>query len=66
MKALKQLKAEPEEAIYIGDHPENDIAAAMKIGMKGIWKRNNQFQCRGADYKIEDLGGISSFCRTVV
>ncbi|WP_373231338.1 HAD family hydrolase [Cohnella sp.] len=40
--ALKQLELKPEECIYIGDHPVNDIEGASKIGMETIWMKVNQ------------------------
>ncbi|WP_312115412.1 HAD family hydrolase [Brevibacillus reuszeri] len=39
-KALSLLQVRAEEAIYVGDHPVNDVQAARAIGMKGIWKRD--------------------------
>lgn len=40
--ALDKLLLKPEECIYIGDHPVNDIEGAAKIGMKTIWIKVNQ------------------------
>jgi putative hydrolase of the HAD superfamily len=40
--ALKNLNLRPEECIYIGDHPINDIDGADKAGMKTIWIKVNQ------------------------
>ncbi|BBI34303.1 HAD family hydrolase [Cohnella abietis] len=40
--ALQQLELSPEECVYIGDHPVNDIEGAAKIGMKTIWMKVNQ------------------------
>jgi putative hydrolase of the HAD superfamily len=40
--AAKKLGLKPEECIYIGDHPLNDIEGASKIGMKTIWMKVNQ------------------------
>ncbi|WP_394175803.1 HAD family hydrolase [Guptibacillus hwajinpoensis] len=41
-QALNRLNVTPHEAVYIGDHLENDIEGAEKIGMRTIWKRNDQ------------------------
>ena len=27
----------PEEVCHVGDHPDNDVEAAVKLGMKAIW-----------------------------
>jgi putative hydrolase of the HAD superfamily len=40
--ALRKLELSPEQCIYIGDHPVNDIEGAAKIGMKTIWMKVNQ------------------------
>jgi putative hydrolase of the HAD superfamily len=54
-KALNQLKVSPNESIYVGDHPETDIKGAQNIGMKGIWKRDSQWDNVEADFVIDDL-----------
>jgi putative hydrolase of the HAD superfamily len=40
--ALTKLELSPEQCIFIGDHPVNDIEGAAKIGMKTIWMKVNQ------------------------
>jgi putative hydrolase of the HAD superfamily len=35
-KALKQLSAKPEEAIYVGDSYSADYQGSLSVGMKGI------------------------------
>jgi putative hydrolase of the HAD superfamily len=40
--ALRRLELNPEQCIYIGDHPVNDIEGAAKIGMNTIWMKVNQ------------------------
>ncbi len=37
LAALAAAGVAPEEAIHIGDHPEQDVAAAAALGMKTIW-----------------------------
>ncbi|RXH51532.1 HAD family hydrolase [Kurthia gibsonii] len=54
MNALEQLNVEPSESVFIGDHPENDVKAAQNVGMKGIWKKNNQWTYIEADAIIDD------------
>lgn len=41
IRALSKLRIEAKEALFVGDHPENDISASRKIGMKTAWKRND-------------------------
>jgi putative hydrolase of the HAD superfamily len=40
--ALKKLNLRPDECIYIGDHPSNDIEGAANSGMNTIWMKVNQ------------------------
>jgi putative hydrolase of the HAD superfamily len=40
--AINYLKVRPEECLYIGDHPVNDINGADQAGMKTIWMKVNQ------------------------
>jgi putative hydrolase of the HAD superfamily len=40
--AAEQLGLNPEECVYIGDHPVNDIEGAAAAGMKTIWLGVNQ------------------------
>lgn len=40
--AAKRLGAAPEQCVYVGDHPVNDIEGAAAIGMNTIWIRVNQ------------------------
>lgn len=41
-RALRELNAAPEEALFVGDHPANDIGGAHGAGMKAVWLRRNQ------------------------
>jgi putative hydrolase of the HAD superfamily len=50
--AIKQLEVKPEECIYIGDHPVNDIEGAAKIGMETIWMKVNQPWNDGIEAKL--------------
>ena len=38
--ALERAGVSAAEAIHIGDHPEQDVAAAQHVGMKAIWFNN--------------------------
>ncbi|MDQ0857768.1 HAD family hydrolase [Bacillus sp. V2I10] len=57
-KALEQLNVSPDESIYVGDHPENDVSAAQKAGMKGIWKKDSQWGSLETDFIIDDLAEL--------
>jgi putative hydrolase of the HAD superfamily len=36
-RALEQAGVEPHQAVHVGDHPECDIIAAQRVGMRAIW-----------------------------
>lgn len=40
--ALDHFGLSPEQCIYIGDHPVNDIEGAASVGMSTIWMKVNQ------------------------
>jgi len=37
LAALRHLDIDPEEAVHVGDHPENDVRAAAMAGLGAIW-----------------------------
>ncbi|MEH7384674.1 HAD family hydrolase, partial [Bacillus sp. JJ1521] len=63
MKALAQLNVQPNQCIFVGDHPENDVKAARKVGMKGVWKKDYQWDHVDADYTIKDLEELPSLIK---
>ncbi|WP_277586601.1 HAD family hydrolase [Psychrobacillus antarcticus] len=56
--ALEKLNISASEGVFIGDHPENDILAAKNVGLKGIWKKDLQWNNVNADYMVDDLGEL--------
>lgn len=61
-RALHRLGAQPSEAVYVGDHPENDIWASRSVGMKGIWKEDTHFEDNfERDYTIRDLMELKDY-----
>ncbi|MGM8215328.1 HAD family hydrolase [Bacillaceae bacterium W0354] len=56
--ALRQVDVSPNESMYVGDHPKNDIQGAMNIGMLGVWKKDLQWDNVEADFIVEDLKEI--------
>lgn len=55
LQGLSVLNVSPHESIFVGDHPENDIHAPSKLGLKTIWKKNHHYDPVAADYMIDDL-----------
>ncbi|TMW70104.1 HAD family hydrolase [Alteribacter natronophilus] len=54
-RACERLGTEPEQCLFIGDHPENDVAAAERAGMKGVWIRDAYWQGTDAGWTIDGL-----------
>jgi putative hydrolase of the HAD superfamily len=52
LRALEKLGVKAEESVYIGDHPVNDVQAARNVGMKAIWKKDDQWEAP------QDVDGI--------
>lgn len=60
LRALKQLDVPPNQSVYVGDHPVNDVKAAQNVGMKAIWKKDIQWDYFTPDLMIDDLGELPS------
>jgi putative hydrolase of the HAD superfamily len=55
-RALAKLGVPAEQALFVGDHPDNDIRASREVGMKAAWKRSAQYEAANhADMVIDDL-----------
>ena len=59
-RALDLLELTPERTMYVGDHPENDIAPCKQLGMIAVWnRRSGRHAEREAsvppDYEIRDF-----------
>ncbi|MBS4192830.1 HAD family hydrolase [Bacillus sp. FJAT-49705] len=57
-RALELLNVSANESIFVGDHPENDVKAAQNVGMKGIWKKDFQWENVKADIIIDDFAAL--------
>lgn len=57
-RALEQLNVSAHQSIFVGDHPENDVKAAQNVGMKGVWKKDPQWESIEADYIVDDLADL--------
>ncbi|RLQ93181.1 HAD family hydrolase [Falsibacillus albus] len=63
--ALNLLNIEPHQAIYVGDHPANDIQAAHEIGMKTIWIDNGIYDRPSkADWITDEVRCIPEILET--
>lgn len=55
---LERLNESAENAMFVGDHPENDILASHNVGMQSVFKDNHYFTPPSLDimdYRIEQL-----------
>lgn len=58
-RAIGRLGIEPQESIFVGDHPVNDVDASVNAGMKGVWKEDSFFDRPSSDHlTIRDLRDI--------
>ena len=58
-RALERLNTNPAQAVFVGDHPEVDVAGARAAGMQAIWRRDpNVSRMVEADGVIEELGDL--------
>jgi putative hydrolase of the HAD superfamily len=59
LACLQELGVHPNEALFIGDHPDADIQPALSLGMKAIWVQNNNFppptKCHGQVKGVSEL-----------
>jgi putative hydrolase of the HAD superfamily len=55
-RAVERLGTEPAQSVFVGDHPEVDVAGARGAGMKAVWRRDRTVPCvPAADAVIEEL-----------
>ncbi|WP_145410616.1 HAD family hydrolase [Paenibacillus xylanexedens] len=65
-RALDRLGLEPQESIFVGDHPVNDVDASIHAGMRGIWKEDDYFGKPSTNYmSIKDLVEIKSIIERI-
>ncbi|WP_427136977.1 HAD family hydrolase [Psychrobacillus psychrodurans] len=55
LRAVEKLSVLPNECVFIGDHPKNDVQGAKNVGMIGIWKKDIHWIGAQADYVVNDL-----------
>ena len=61
-RALQRLVADPGRAVFVGDHPELDVAGARAAEMLAVWRRDSRVSdIVEADHVIEELHELLSF-----
>jgi putative hydrolase of the HAD superfamily len=65
-RAMNRLGVSAQDSVFVGDHPEADIAGARGAKMWTIWKRNGHWpEAKEADAIIDDLSEIPSILELV-
>ena len=61
LRALEQLGGHPHHTVFVGDHPDVDVAGARAAGMLAVWRRDPRVsRIVEADAVIEELGELLS------
>jgi putative hydrolase of the HAD superfamily len=53
-RALERLGVVAGDAVFIGDHPDIDVAGAQDAGLAAVWKRVPYWELRRADVQVID------------
>ena len=67
--ALKHAGVAPEQAVHIGDHPEEDIEAAQNIGYRTIWfnpEKKNWQKSRQPDREVNQLNQLVTIIKELI
>ncbi len=61
--ALKGLRIKPEEALFVGDNTNRDIAGAKRLGMKTVLAKYGEWSSSGKnttkpDHEITDISQL--------
>ncbi|WP_231735233.1 HAD family hydrolase [Gracilibacillus massiliensis] len=43
-RALDRLEVPPDQSVFIGDHLENDVFAAKRVGMNVLWRSASNYE----------------------
>jgi putative hydrolase of the HAD superfamily len=58
-RALERLDTNPTRAVFVGDHPDVDVAGARAAGMQAVWCRDPAVsRTVDADGVIDDIGDL--------
>lgn len=55
----KKLSLKPEECVYVGDHPINDIKGALSAGMKAIRMNTGWFKNKELSQDVPTINKVS-------
>jgi putative hydrolase of the HAD superfamily len=58
-RALERLNTNAAQAVFVGDHPDVDVAGARAAGMRAIWRRDPSVsRIVDVDAVIENVGDL--------
>jgi putative hydrolase of the HAD superfamily len=58
-RALERLNTSPARSVFVGDHPEVDVAGARAAGMQAVWRRDpNGSRMIEADGVIDEVSDL--------
>ncbi|MGH2559145.1 MAG: HAD family hydrolase [Thermomicrobiales bacterium] len=61
-EALRLGEAEPDDAVFIGDSPDHDMAGARAAGIRAIWVNRSGLpwpaEAPSPDYEVADLAAV--------
>jgi putative hydrolase of the HAD superfamily len=66
LRALERLGVDARYALFVGDHPVNDIEGAKQVGMRTVWMQDAHWgDCPQADWRIASLPELTTLCTTL-
>ncbi|MCP3026376.1 HAD-IA family hydrolase [Halobacillus sp. A5] len=57
-RALNRINVMAEESVFVGDHPEKDIQAALSVGMHSVLKKDDYWSADSIEHVISELDEI--------
>ncbi len=57
-RALNRLRVTAEESVFVGDHPEKDVQAAVSVGMHGVLKRDDYWGDVNTEHEVLELDEV--------
>lgn len=55
LHAAEKLGVLPKECLFVGDHPDIDVAGAEAVGMTGVWRVNSMWKAQKKTHEITNL-----------
>jgi putative hydrolase of the HAD superfamily len=64
-RTLDALGLAATDAVFVGDHPAEDIAAAQALGMRAVWCHNDQFPLTPAVHPDATIASLDALPRLI-